>query len=81
MIQQRQGVSFKIIVSLIRIRAFTVKLFRSRHKISWAFFLITLQLLMPPIVFNWSGYYLYLQDFCLARLSVVPYSQMSRCYQ
>ncbi len=52
MIQQRQGVSFKIIVSLIRIHTFTVKLFRSSLKISWPFFLISLRFLMLSLVFN-----------------------------
>ncbi len=34
MIQHRQGLSFKIIVSLIRIHAFAVKLFRSLYEIT-----------------------------------------------
>lgn len=37
MIQQRQGLNFKIIVSLIRIHAFAVKLFRDRYEI-WAIY-------------------------------------------
>ena len=50
MIQQRQGLSFKIIVSLIRIHAFTVKLFRSRYEISWLFILISFRLLIPFLI-------------------------------
>ena len=64
MIQQRQGLSFKIIVSLIRIHDFTVKLFMSRYEISWLFIPISFRLLIPFLILKCDN-----GLACLSRIS------------